>query len=65
MPDHIAVPRRLQGIIYAYDITRRETFESVQETWMKEVEAHANVENSVKMIVANKVWILTYHYCFY
>jgi hypothetical protein len=45
----------LQGIIFAYDVTRRETFESIQGTWMKEVADHANVEHAVKMIVANKI----------
>lgn len=45
----------LQGIIYAYDVTRRETFESVQQTWIQEVDNYSNVDNAVKMIVANKV----------
>jgi Ras-related protein Rab-18 len=45
----------LQGIIFGYDVTRRETFESIQTTWLKEVADHSNVEHAVKMIVANKV----------
>jgi Ras-related protein Rab-18 len=45
----------VQGIIHAYDVTRRETFESIQETWMKEVAENSNVEHAVKMLVANKV----------
>ena len=45
----------MQGIIYSYDVTRRETFESIQDTWMGEVEKYSNVDNAIKMIVANKV----------
>ena len=45
----------LQGIIFAYDVTRRETFEAIQGTWMKEVAEHANIEHAVKMVVANKI----------
>jgi GTPase SAR1 family protein len=45
----------MQAIIYAYDVTRRETFESIQNTWMEEVKQHCNVDGAIKMIVANKV----------
>jgi Ras-related protein Rab-18 len=44
-----------QGVIYAYDVTRRETFESIQQTWMKEVESSSTIEKAVKMVVATKV----------
>jgi len=36
-------------------VTRRETFESIQETWLKEVDANATVEHAVKIVIANKV----------
>ena len=39
----------------AYDVTRRETFESIEDIWMREVDMYATVDNAVKMIVANKV----------
>lgn len=45
----------VQGIIYAYDVTRRETFEAIQGSWMKEVAEHANIKHAVMMVVANKV----------
>lgn len=47
--------RGAHGIIFAYDVTRRETFEAIQGTWMKEVAEHANIEHAVKMVVANKI----------
>ena len=39
----------------AYDVTRRETFESIQDIWMKEVDMYSTVEGAVKAIIANKV----------
>lgn len=47
--------RGAQGIIYAYDVTRRETFESLDDIWMREVDMYSTVEDSVKMVVANKL----------
>lgn len=41
-------------LLTAYDVTRRETFESLDDIWMKEVEMYSTVEDSVKMVVANK-----------
>jgi len=46
--------RGAQGIIYAYDVTRRETFESLSSVWMPEVDLYSTVEDAVKMVVANK-----------
>ncbi len=39
----------------AYDVTRRETFESIEDIWMKEVDMYSTVDDAVKMVVANKV----------
>ena len=36
-------------------MTRRETFEDLERIWMKEVDIYSNVEDAVKMVVANKV----------
>lgn len=47
--------RGAQGIIYVYDVTRAETFDSVSDLWMKEVDLYSTVEGAVQMIVANKV----------
>lgn len=36
-------------------MTRRETFESLDDIWMREVDMYSTVEDSVKMVVANKL----------
>lgn len=36
-------------------MTRRETFEDLERIWMKEVDIYSNIEDAVKMVVANKV----------
>ena len=36
------------------DVTRRETFESLDDMWMREVDMYSTIEDSVKMVVANK-----------
>lgn len=46
--------RGAQGIIFVFDVTRQETFDSLEDIWMKEVDMYGTVEDSVKMIVANK-----------
>ena len=38
-----------------YDVTRRETFENLEDIWMREVDMYSTVEDAVKMVVANKV----------
>lgn len=38
-----------------YDVTRAESFESLEKIWMKEVDIYSNIEDAVKMVVANKV----------
>eukprot|EP00803_Ostreobium_quekettii_P004629 evm.model.scf_672.5 EVM.evm.TU.scf_672.5 scf_672:21350-23358(-) len=47
--------RGAQGIIFVYDVTRRETFESLASVWLSEVEMYSTIEDAVKMVVANKV----------
>lgn len=47
--------RGAQGIILVYDVTSRDTFEDLERIWMKEVDIYSNVEDAVKMVVANKV----------
>lgn len=39
----------------AYDVTRRETFESIDDIWMREVDMYSTVDDAVKIVVANKV----------
>ncbi|MEW5319100.1 MAG: hypothetical protein WDW38_010270 [Sanguina aurantia] len=47
--------RGAQGIVYVYDVTRRETFEDLAGVWMKEVEMYSTVDDLIQMVVANKV----------
>lgn len=47
--------RGAQGIIFVYDVTRRETFDDLEGVWMREVELYSNVEGAICMVVANKV----------
>eukprot|EP00798_Chlamydomonas_sp_ICE-L_P009737 gene9737-7611_t len=46
--------RGAQGIVFVYDVTKRETFEDLEQVWMKEVEMYGTVEDAIKMVVANK-----------
>jgi len=47
--------RGAQGIVYVYDITRRDTFEALAEVWSKEVEMYSTVDECVKIVIGNKV----------
>ncbi|KAF8068358.1 YPTV3 [Scenedesmus sp. PABB004] len=47
--------RGAQGVIFVYDVTRPESFENLERIWMKEVDIYSNIEDAVKMVVANKV----------
>ncbi len=46
--------RGAHGIVYVFDVTRRETFESLGEIWMNEVSMYSTIADSIKMVVANK-----------
>lgn len=45
----------MQAIIFAYDVTRRETFESLSNIWLNEVDEFSTIQSAIKMVVANKV----------
>ena len=47
--------RGAQGIVYVYDITRRDTFEALAEVWSKEVEMYSTVDECVKIVIGNEV----------
>lgn len=47
--------RGAHGVIIVYDVARRETFESIEATWMGELEAYADICELVVMLVGNKV----------
>lgn len=47
--------RGAQGIIMAYDVTRRETFTNLSEIWAKEIDLYSTNQDCIKMLVGNKV----------
>jgi len=46
--------RGTQGIIFTYDVSNRESFESV-EVWMNEAQLYSTYDDVVYLLVANKV----------
>lgn len=38
-----------------FDVTRRETFQNLLEIWMKEVDTYTTIEKSVRMVIGNKI----------
>ena len=47
--------RGAHGVILVYDVTRRETFDDLRETWLKELKVYADMDELVLMIVGNKI----------
>ncbi|XP_058764950.1 ras-related protein RABC1-like [Vicia villosa] len=47
--------RGAQGIIMAYDVTRRDTFTNLSEVWAKEIDLYSTNQDCIKMLVGNKV----------
>ncbi|XP_009773878.1 ras-related protein RABC2a-like [Nicotiana sylvestris] len=47
--------RGAHGIILVYDVTRRETFTSLSETWAKDIKFYSTNPECIKMLVGNKV----------
>lgn len=46
--------RGAHGIILVYDVTRPETFTNIQ-TWLNEVDLYSTNSDAVRMLVANKI----------
>ncbi|MGA0104453.1 MAG: hypothetical protein ACO3LH_12180, partial [Steroidobacteraceae bacterium] len=46
--------RGAHAVVFAYDVTRRETFDSLEDVWMREVEMYATVDAAARMVVGNK-----------
>jgi small GTP-binding protein len=46
--------RGAHAIVFAYDVTRRETFDSLEDVWMREVELYGTVDAAARMVVGNK-----------
>jgi len=47
--------RGAHGVILAYDVSRRETYENLRDIWLREVEMYCTGDSVVKMLVANKI----------
>eukprot|EP01024_Parvocaulis_polyphysoides_P038267 TRINITY_DN34304_c0_g2_i1.p1 TRINITY_DN34304_c0_g2~~TRINITY_DN34304_c0_g2_i1.p1 ORF type:complete len:222 (-),score=26.47 TRINITY_DN34304_c0_g2_i1:76-741(-) len=47
--------RGAQGIIFVYDVTRRETFENMADVWVREVKTYSTIQSAVRMVVGNKI----------
>ncbi|XP_059307588.1 ras-related protein RABC2a-like [Lycium ferocissimum] len=47
--------RGAHGIILVYDVTRRETFMNLSETWAKDIKSYSTNPECIKMLVGNKV----------
>lgn len=47
--------RGAHGVILVYDVTSRESFTSVRDVWMRELQTYAEPGAMVLMLVANKV----------
>ena len=45
----------------AYDVTRPDTFSDLDDIWMRELDMYSTVEESVKMVVANKIDLVGHH----
>merc|ERR1711865_276500 len=47
--------RGAHGIILVYDVGRRESFEALQNIWLKEVDLYSTYPNCVKLLIGNKI----------
>lgn len=47
--------RGAQGVILVYDVANRESFESLRNTWIQELQAYANMDKLILMVVGNKI----------
>ncbi|KAM7262745.1 hypothetical protein ACFE04_000428 [Oxalis oulophora] len=47
--------RGSHGIILVYDVTRRETFTSLSDSWAREIDLHSTNRDCIKVLVGNKV----------
>jgi small GTP-binding protein len=46
--------RGAQGVVFVYDLTRRETFENLAEIWAREVDMYGTVRDCAKIVIGNK-----------
>ena len=56
--------RGAQAIIFVYDVTRRETLDSLEDVWIPEVDTFKTLDHPAIMVVGNKadlVSLLLWH----
>lgn len=47
--------RGAQGVILVYDVTNRDSFNNLKETWLKELSVYSDLDELVLMVVGNKI----------
>lgn len=47
--------RGAQGVVLVYDATSGESFNNLRSIWQKELQVHADINEMVLMVVANKI----------
>lgn len=47
--------RGAQGVVFVYDIASKESFESVEKVWQKEVDLYSTIPDAIKIVVGNKI----------
>jgi Ras-related protein Rab-18 len=47
--------RGAHGVILVYDVTNRESFEHLRDTWLQELDTYAGDTKPIKMVVGNKI----------
>lgn len=47
--------RGAHGVVLVYDVCSRESFDSLQTVWMRELQTYAVPEEMILMVVANKI----------
>mmetsp|Transcript_15829 Transcript_15829/g.34249 ORF Transcript_15829/g.34249 Transcript_15829/m.34249 type:complete len:211 (-) Transcript_15829:124-756(-) len=47
--------RGAHGVIFVYDVTRKETFDDLRSVWLREAEQFTTNHDFVRMVVANKL----------
>tara|TARA_A100001037_G_scaffold176527_1_gene158268 strand:- start:5653 stop:6312 length:660 start_codon:yes stop_codon:yes gene_type:complete len=47
--------RGAQGVVFVYDICSRESFDSIENVWQKEVDMYSTIPDAIKIVVGNKI----------
>lgn len=47
--------RGAHGVVLVYDVCSRESFKSLRDVWMKELETYAQPAEMILMVIANKI----------